>query len=66
MRLYFSYASKMDRAHAMRLCRGTEALGIAHAENLIFYIAVGALRRWRHDGIRKSTASFGGCPRRTW
>jgi len=39
MRLYFSYGSNMDRAHMARLCRGAEPLGVAHADNHIFYIA---------------------------
>ncbi|SRR5579885_56162 len=39
MRLYFAYGSNMDREHMERLCRGAEALGVATAENQIFYIA---------------------------
>jgi gamma-glutamylcyclotransferase (GGCT)/AIG2-like uncharacterized protein YtfP len=39
MRLYFAYGSNMNRAHMARLCRGAEALGVATAENQIFYIA---------------------------
>lgn len=29
----------MDREHMARLCRGAQALGVAHAENHVFYIA---------------------------
>ena len=39
MRLYFAYGSNMDRAHMARLCRGAEALGVASAENQLYYIA---------------------------
>jgi gamma-glutamylcyclotransferase (GGCT)/AIG2-like uncharacterized protein YtfP len=39
MRLYFAYGSNMDRAHMAKLCRGGEALGVATAENQIYYIA---------------------------
>jgi gamma-glutamylcyclotransferase (GGCT)/AIG2-like uncharacterized protein YtfP len=41
MRLYFAYGSNMDRVHMTRLCRGAEAVGVAQAENHIFYIAAG-------------------------
>jgi gamma-glutamylcyclotransferase (GGCT)/AIG2-like uncharacterized protein YtfP len=39
MRLYFAYGSNMDRAHMATLCRRAEALGVATAENQIYYIA---------------------------
>jgi gamma-glutamylcyclotransferase (GGCT)/AIG2-like uncharacterized protein YtfP len=39
MRLYFAYGSNMDRAHMAKLCRGAEALGVASAENQLYYIA---------------------------
>lgn len=39
MRLYFAYGSNMDRAHMAKLCRGAEPLGVASAENQIYYIA---------------------------
>jgi len=39
MRFYFSYGSNMDRTHMAGLCRGAEALGVAHAENHAFFIA---------------------------
>jgi gamma-glutamylcyclotransferase (GGCT)/AIG2-like uncharacterized protein YtfP len=39
MRLYFAYGSNMNPAHMAKLCRGAEALGVATAENNIYYIA---------------------------
>jgi gamma-glutamylcyclotransferase (GGCT)/AIG2-like uncharacterized protein YtfP len=39
MRLYFAYGSNMDRAHMAKLCRGAEALGVASAENQLYFIA---------------------------
>jgi len=39
MRLYFAYGSNMDRAHMAKLCRGAEALGVATAENQLYFIA---------------------------
>jgi gamma-glutamylcyclotransferase (GGCT)/AIG2-like uncharacterized protein YtfP len=39
MRLYFTYGSNMDRAHMAKLCRGAEALGVATAENQLYFVA---------------------------
>ena len=39
MRFYFAYGSNMNREHMAKLCRGAEALGVATAENNIYYIA---------------------------
>jgi gamma-glutamylcyclotransferase (GGCT)/AIG2-like uncharacterized protein YtfP len=39
MRLYFAYGSNMDRAHMAKLCRSAEALGVATAENQLYFIA---------------------------
>lgn len=39
MRLYFAYGSNMDRVHMAKLCRGAEVLGVASAENQLYYIA---------------------------
>ena len=39
MRLYFAYGSNMDRAHIAKLCRGAEPLGVASAENQLFFVA---------------------------
>lgn len=39
MRLYFAFGSNMDRAHMAKLCRGAEAVGVATAENQLYFIA---------------------------
>jgi gamma-glutamylcyclotransferase (GGCT)/AIG2-like uncharacterized protein YtfP len=39
MRLYFAYGSNMDRAHMAKLCCGAEPMGVASAENQLYYIA---------------------------
>jgi gamma-glutamylcyclotransferase (GGCT)/AIG2-like uncharacterized protein YtfP len=39
MRLYFAYGSNMNREHMAKLCKSAEPLGVATAENNIYYIA---------------------------